>query len=74
MTLCTYGPPKERERHWILKFDDRDVDDMHYTVEADAMRAFERYSGAYTCTLFVTAEFVKPEHWTTELQRATGGD
>lgn len=58
MTLCTFGPPDERERRWILKFEDVDVDDMHFTAEPDAMRAFDRYSGAFTCTLFVTATFV----------------
>lgn len=58
MTLCTYGPPAERKRRWILKFDDPDAGDMHFAAEPDAMRAFERYSGSWTCTLFVTAEFV----------------
>lgn len=61
MTLCTFGPPAERERRWILKFEDADVGDMHFAAEPDAMRAFERYSGAYTCTLFVTAMFVDPD-------------
>jgi len=61
MTLCTFGPPSERTKYWILKFEDYDVGDMHFTVEPDAMRAFERYSQTYTCTLFVTAEFVAPD-------------
>jgi hypothetical protein len=59
MTLCTFGPPLERKRHWILKFEDTDVANMHFSVERDAMLAFEKFSGAYTCTLFVTAEFVQ---------------
>lgn len=74
MSLCTFGPPAERQRQWILKFEDADVDDMFFAAEPDAMRAFERYSGAFTCTLFVTAEFVAPEHWTTEMARAAGYD
>lgn len=61
MTLCTFGPPAERERRWILKFEDADVGDMHFAAEPDAMRAFERYSGAFTCTLFVTATFINPD-------------
>src|SRR4051812_47009801 len=59
--LCTFGPPNERARHWMLVFEDADVNDMHFSVEHDAMLAFEWYSTAYTCTLFVTAEFVGPE-------------
>ena len=59
MTLCTYGPPAERKRRWILKFEDAEVGDMHFGDEGEAMRAFATFSAAYTCTLFVTAE-VKP--------------
>lgn len=72
--LCTYGPPNERKRHWILKFEDADKDDMHFEDEQEAMRMFNRCKDNWTCTLFVTAEFVPLLHWTTELQIATGGD
>lgn len=72
--LCTDGPPNERTRCWILKFDDRDMGDMHFDNEGDAMRAWDRAKDNWTCTLFVTAEFVQWPHWTTELQLATGGD
>lgn len=53
--LCTFGPPSERRRHWILKFEDADVDDMHFDQEYEAHDAFRRYSDCWTCTLFVTA-------------------
>ena len=56
--LCTYGPPAERERRWILKFDDPDKATMHFFNEPDAMRMFDRCKDNWTCTLFVTAEFV----------------
>jgi len=56
--LCTYGPQANRKRRWILKFDDRDVADMHFDDEGDAMRAWDRAKDNWTCTLFVTAEFV----------------
>lgn len=55
--LCTYGPPAERKRHWILKFDDADKNDMHFTDEHEAIAMFRRCSTAWTCTLFVTATF-----------------
>lgn len=71
MPLCTFGPPAERKRYWILKFEDRDVGDMHFTVEPDAMRAWDRYKDSYTCTLFVTAEFVDADRQA--LLRLRGG-
>jgi len=57
-----------------LKFDDWDKDDMHFDRENDAMRAWDCAKDNWTCTLFVTAEFVQPQHWTTELQEATNGN
>lgn len=54
--LCTFGPPTERRRRWILKFEDADVDDMHFEEREEAERAWRRYSDAWTCTLFVTAK------------------
>lgn len=54
--LCTYGPPSERKRHWILKFEDADKGDMHFDDEAEALRMFFRCDVAWNCTLFVTAE------------------
>jgi hypothetical protein len=72
--LCTYGPQAERQRHWILKFDDPDRCDMHFDNESEAMRMWDRLKDNWTCTLFVTAEFVSPPHWTTELQLATNGN
>lgn len=56
--LCTYGPPAERKRYWLLKFDDPDKGTMHFNDEVEAMRAWDRCRDNWTCTLFVTAEFV----------------
>jgi len=56
MTLCTFGPPSERQRRWILKFEDDDVDDMQFDDEAEALERFRRMSDMWNCTLFVTAE------------------
>lgn len=72
--LCTDGPPNERERLWLLKFDDADKGYALYRNESEAMRAWDRAKDNWTCTLFVTAEFVPPPHWTTELQTATNGN
>lgn len=54
--LCTFGPPNERKRHWILKFEDTDVGDMHFDNELTALMAFRSFAMTYTCTLFVTAD------------------
>ena len=67
--LCTYGPPKERKRHWILKFDDPEHGDMHFDNEDQAMRAFDRAKDNWTCTLFVTAEFVSPASQFNDVER-----
>lgn len=56
MTLCTYGPPGARRRHWLLRFDDPDKGDMRFNNESEAMRMFKRCTDNWTCTLFVTAE------------------
>lgn len=74
MTLCTYGPPFERERKWLLTFDDPAQGIAIYDNEGEAMRAWDRAKDNWTCTLWVIADFVKPEHWTTELQLATNGN
>jgi hypothetical protein len=63
MTLCTFGPPAERRRRWILKFEDTDASDMHFTDEAEAHAMFNRCSLNWTCTLFVTAE-INSAMWT----------
>lgn len=55
--LCTFGPPNERQRYWILKFEDADVGDMHFKDEVEAMQAFRKFEVTYTCTLFVTASY-----------------
>lgn len=54
--LCTYGPPNERQQYWILKFEDADVDDMHFRNSDEAYAAFRRYTTAWNCTLFCIAE------------------
>lgn len=54
--LCTYGPPAERKRHWILKFEDADMSDMHFDNEEEAVKRFDRCKDAWTCTLFGTWE------------------
>ena len=56
-TLCTHGPEPERKRHWILKFEDADKEDMHFDDEAEAMKMFVLHTIQWNCTLFVTAEF-----------------
>jgi hypothetical protein len=58
--LCTDGPPMERKRQWRLQFDDPDKGYMIFDSEAEAMRAWDRAKDNWTCTLFVTAEFVRP--------------
>lgn len=58
--LCTFGPPHERKRHWILKFEDADVGDMHFDDQAEAMAAFDKHSMGYTCTLFSTVSRLLP--------------
>lgn len=57
--LCTDGPIANRERRWILKFEDADMGDMHFDNESEAMRNWDRAKDNWTCTLFVTAEFVQ---------------
>ena len=72
--LCTDGPPAERERRWLLKFNDPDKGFAFFDNEAEAMRAWDRAKDTWTCTLFMTADFVQPPHWTTELQLATNSN
>ena len=59
MTLCTFGPPEARKRHWILKFEDTDVGDMHFDDEQEALAAFEKYQESWTCTLFGVVDLVE---------------
>jgi hypothetical protein len=54
--LCTFGPPAERCSRFILKFEDVDVADMHFTNRSEAIRAFRSFEGMWTCTLFGTVE------------------
>ena len=63
--LCTDGPPNDRRRQWRLQFDDPDKGYMIFDSESEAISAWDRAKDNWTCTLFVTAEFVKPIHWTT---------
>jgi hypothetical protein len=56
MTLCTFGPPGERKRLWILMFEDRDMGDMYFNAEAEALAAFERCAVTWNCTLFSTVD------------------
>lgn len=53
--VCTFGIPAERKRHWILKFEDADVGDMHFDDEEMAHDQFKQCSVNWNCTLFVTA-------------------
>jgi hypothetical protein len=53
--ICTFGPPKERRRRWIIKFEDADMGEMHFDNEHEAITKFKKCSMAWTCTLFVTA-------------------
>lgn len=41
--LCTFGPPLERRCRFILKFEDRDMDDLHFDNEPEAIAAFRSY-------------------------------
>ena len=54
--LCTFGPPLERQRRWVLTFEDADVEDMHFDNEDEAMQKFKVMSDMWNCTLLVTAE------------------
>ncbi len=53
--LCTFGVPGERKRHWILKFEDADLGDMHFDDACAAHTEFERAETNWNCTLYVTA-------------------
>jgi len=53
--LCTFGPPAQRRPHWILRFEDAEMADMHFDDEDEAMARFDRCSQTWNCTLFVTA-------------------
>jgi hypothetical protein len=59
--LCTYGPPGDRMRQWRLQFDDPSEGHAIYHNETQAMRAWDRAKDNWNCTLFVTAEFVRPQ-------------
>lgn len=61
--LCTYGPPGERKRLWILKFEDADVADMHFDSEDEALETFRRKSDSWTCTLLSTHEIQAEARW-----------
>lgn len=52
--LCTYGPPAERKRTWVIKFEDADMGDMFFTDEKEALETFDRASLNWNCTLFET--------------------
>jgi hypothetical protein len=58
--LCTFGPRAERKRHWILKFEDADIEDMHFDDQDEALSAFGKHSMGYTCTLFSTVSRLLP--------------
>lgn len=53
--LCTFGPPAERKPHFILKFEDNDVGDMHFRDRDLAIATFKQHSYNWNCTLFETA-------------------
>lgn len=54
--LCTFGPPQERRRRYILKFEDADMADMHFDDKVEAVAEFLKRQGMWTCTLFGTVE------------------
>jgi len=54
--LCTFGPPNERRKRWILKFEDTEMSDMHFDDEVEAKSCWRRLKDAWTCTLYVIEE------------------
>jgi hypothetical protein len=54
--LCTFGPPNERKKRFILRFEDADKADMHFDDEAEAVAMFRRCELNWTCTLFGTVD------------------
>lgn len=72
--LCTYGPPTERKARFILKFDDADVRDMHFDDQGDAIAAYLRHTGSWTCTLFGTVEISEDLYRSDPFRRRTKED
>lgn len=56
LDFCTYGPPAERKRRWIILFDEPDRGMMVFDDEAEAHTAWDRAKDNWTCTLFETAK------------------
>jgi len=54
--LTTFGPPAERRRRFIIKFEDADMADMHFICELEATARWDRLKDHWTCTLFGTWE------------------
>lgn len=52
--LCTYGPPAERRRVWVVIFDDPDQHMRVFHDRDEAIYYWTRYSESWACTLFVT--------------------
>lgn len=55
-TLCTFGPPLERKRKFILRFEDRFRGEMFFDDEGEAVAMFLRCTDVWNCTLFGTVE------------------
>ena len=54
--LCTYGPPAERKRRWLLRFDDPDRGECSFHDEQKTVEFFRRAADQWTCTLFATTD------------------
>lgn len=59
--FCTYGPPDERKRQWIIVFEDADRGMMIFSDEREAHTAWDKAKDNWTCTLFETSE--RKYHW-----------
>jgi len=53
--LCAFGPIAERRPHWLLRFEDAEMGEMHFDSGDEAMAEYRRRSPQWNCTLYVTA-------------------
>jgi hypothetical protein len=52
---CTFGPPAERKRQWIILFEDADRGVMVFDDEREAHTAWDGAKDNWTCTLYETS-------------------
>lgn len=56
--LCTFGPPEERKKRWVLVFEDAEVGRMYFDDQEAAIQMFKKMTDNWNCTLFVTETLV----------------